>query len=193
MSRDKGFTRIYCGKVEDVLPRMSGKAFDLITLIDVLEHLDDDVGTLSLLGAALRDGGAILATVPAHPFLWSSHDLAHHHKRRYRMGELLRNMEAAGLRTSYASYFNMWLFPVVAGVRMVKRGFGASKSGDDLFLPGPLVNDLLYRLFSSESRLIGRMKLPMGVSIVAIAVPRTTGKAGKGTENREEEGKGDRP
>ncbi len=174
--RRKGFSKIYCGKIEDVLPSMSEKKFDLITLIDVLEHLDDDIGILGTLRSALKEEGHILVTVPAHPFLWSSHDLSHHHKRRYKLNELIWKLNAAGLKIEYVSYFNMWLFPIVSLVRAIKCGFGISKDRDDLFLPHPLLNWMLFRVFSSERHFIGKVRLPAGVSIVALVRPTQAGR-----------------
>lgn len=58
-------------------------AYDMIALLDVLEHIDDDVASLKALGGRLAENGSMLVTVPAVPWLWSDHDALHHHKRRY--------------------------------------------------------------------------------------------------------------
>ena len=65
-------------------------SFELVVMTDVLEHLDRDEETLTVLRQRLKPGGWLLATVPAFPFLWSAHDATHRHQRRYVAGELLR-------------------------------------------------------------------------------------------------------
>lgn len=71
--------------------------FDLVTLFDVLEHLDDRVGALRLVRDALRPGGTVLITVPAFQSLWTNHDVMNHHRTRYSAGQLASECRAAGL------------------------------------------------------------------------------------------------
>ena len=63
---------------------LCGGYLDLVVMTDVLEHLDDPAGALGAVRARLKPGGALLMTVPATPWLWSAHDVTHHHRRRYR-------------------------------------------------------------------------------------------------------------
>lgn len=90
----------------------AGERFDLICLIDVLEHIEEDVATLTAVKGLLAKGGRVLATVPAHRWLWSAHDTFLHHKRRYTADELRRKISAAGLEPVKLSYFNTFLFPL---------------------------------------------------------------------------------
>ena len=146
----------------------AGRNFDLIVLMDVLEHLDEEVPALRALGARLKPGGWLLLTVPACPCLWSRHDQTHHHRRRYRRGSLRAVVQAAELAIRFDSYYNTLLFPLVLGTRLVKRVTG--RDTDDQHLPGPRVNGLLRRIFASERHLLRRrLRLPIGVSLLLLA------------------------
>lgn len=142
--------------------------FDLVTLLDVLEHLDDDLGSLRALGSRLSPGGWLLITVPACPWLWSRHDETHHHRRRYRKSELVRVVEAAGLTPVKVSYFNTLLFPAVVGLRLLRRLFGIEGPDDDA-MPPRLLNRALATVFASERHLVGRLPFPAGVSLLMLA------------------------
>jgi SAM-dependent methyltransferase len=138
--------------------------FDLIALLDVLEHLDEDTASLAALHARLKPDGHLLLTVPAYPWLWSAHDTVHQHKRRYLARTLRHTLENAGFRVQYLSYFNIWLLPVIALMRVVSGG-----QDSDADLPPPWLNRLLTRIFSSERFVLGRLVLPAGVSLVVVA------------------------
>lgn len=143
--------------------------YDLIVLLDVLEHIADDFGTLAALRSKLAPGGRLLATVPAAPWMWSAHDLAHHHQRRYTAGTLEEVFRAAGFRVRYRSHFNTLLFPLIAAARIAGRLF--SRSGGDDAIPPPALNRLLTRLFGAERHLVGRGRFPFGVSLALVAEP----------------------
>ena len=161
----KGAGQIAAGRLPAPIP-FDDLKFDLIALLDVLEHIDDDAATLSALRARLKPGGWLLMTVPAYPFLWSRHDELHHHKRRYVGRDLRAVSEAAGLHISYLSYFNTWLFPLIAAARLARMGEGHS---GDLSMPNKFINALLAQIFASERLLLGRVRLPFGVSLIALA------------------------
>jgi SAM-dependent methyltransferase len=167
IARLKSGKSIYIGSLPDHLP-FPDESFDLIVLLDVLEHIDDDHAALASLTAKLKAGGHLLITVPAFAFLWSHHDESHHHKRRYRLQEITSAMKQCSLQPKYASYFNTWLFPVIAIVRMMQKIFRMSNRSDDLSMPSPLLNRLLTGIMSSERHILMRSSMPFGVSIVAI-------------------------
>ena len=144
-------------------------AYDLIVLLDVLEHIPDDLGTLKALRPKLSKGGRFLVTVPASPWMWSSHDAAHHHHRRYTAASLTRVFDEAGYRIRYRSHFNTLLFPLIAGARIAGKLLKRD-GGDDAIPPKPL-NNLLKGLFGLERHLIGRAVLPFGVSLALVAEP----------------------
>lgn len=167
IARSKSGKAVFIGSLPDQVPFADG-SFDLIVLLDVLEHIEDDMGALVSLTAKLKPGGHLIITVPAFSFLWSKHDESHHHKRRYRLHELTGKMRRCHLVPTYASYFNTWLFPLIALVRMLQKTVRLFDKTDDLSMPSPLLNKLLTEVMSSERHILKRGKLPFGVSIMAI-------------------------
>jgi SAM-dependent methyltransferase len=160
--------RVELGRIPDDVPRAG--ELDVVTAFDVIEHLEDDVGALTALRAAVRPGGCVVVTVPALQWLWSEHDLASHHKRRYTRRRLIDALRAADLRVTHVSYFNTLLFPAVAGARLVQRARpGPIEAHSDFSMPSPWLNRLLARVLSSERSAVARRGLPIGVSLIAVA------------------------
>lgn len=151
------------------LPGVPDSHYDLIAVLDVVEHIEDDVAALRAMRARLAPGGKILITVPAHQWMWSAHDVVNHHHRRYSKATLEKAIEAAGLRPRKLGYFNSLLFPLAAGARLAGRITGRDDSDDSP--PPPLVNKLFEGIFRLERHLIGRLPMPPGVSIVTLAEP----------------------
>jgi SAM-dependent methyltransferase len=141
-------------------------AYDLIALLDVLEHVPDDLASLRAIHRRLKPGGALLLTVPANPWMWSAHDAAHHHFRRYTKAQLADLFRRAGLEVKLLSYFISLLFPLIAAARAVGK-ITRRESADDR-LPRDSVNGALKRVFGLEAGLIGRVPMPFGVSLVAV-------------------------
>jgi SAM-dependent methyltransferase len=148
------------------LSMFKAKTFDLVALLDVLEHVADDQAALGAIRALLKPGGKLLVTVPANPWMWTAHDAAHHHHRRYRKRELEAVARRAGFAIDLLSPFNSLLFPPIAAIRLLGKATGR-ESADDA-LPSKPVNKLLRSIFALERGLIGRVPLPFGVSLVAI-------------------------
>lgn len=144
-------------------------AYDLIVLLDVLEHIEDDHGSLNLLRRKLAPGGRMVLTVPAAPWLWSGHDVAHHHKRRYTAATLRAAFGAGGFRIRHMSHFNTLLYPLVAAARIFGKLTGHQGS-DDSLPPAPL-NTLLEHVFAAERHWVTRGSLPFGVSLLAVVEP----------------------
>lgn len=165
LATSKGIGHIASGRLPSPIP-FDGLAFDLITLLDVMEHLDQDESALCALRERLNPGGWLLITVPAYPFLWSHHDESHHHKRRYVAVNLRAVIKSAGYQVEYLSYFNSWLFPLIATARLAKVKTGHN---GDLSMPNKFINSFLTHVFASERLLLGRVALPFGVSLVALA------------------------
>jgi SAM-dependent methyltransferase len=141
-------------------------AYDLIALLDVLEHVPDDLASLRAIHRRLKPGGALLLTVPANPWMWSAHDSAHHHFRRYTKKQLQELFLRSGLEVQLLSYFNSLLFPLIAAARIAGKII-RKDSADDSLPSGP-VNAVLEKVFGFESGLIGRVPMPFGVSLVAV-------------------------
>jgi SAM-dependent methyltransferase len=155
------------------LPQLTGVedgAYDLVALLDVLEHVEEDQAALASIARKLKPGGRILITVPAHPWMWSAHDEVNHHKRRYTRKTLRGAIGAAGLQVEMLSWFNSLLFPLAAAARLAGRVTG-NKDSDDKLPPRPL-NSLFETIFGWERYALGRMPLPPGVSLVAIVSRR---------------------
>lgn len=149
-----------------ILGKFPAESYDLIALLDVLEHVPDDKGSLAAIFTRLKPGGALLLTIPANPWMWSAHDVAHHHHRRYRKAEIAVLARAAGYEVDLLSPFNTVLFPLIAGVRLINKMRGHDSADDAL--PARPVNRALDTLFGAEAELIGRLPFPFGVSLVAV-------------------------
>ena len=148
------------------LSQFEPDTYDMIALLDVLEHVPDDKGSLAAIMTRLKPGGALLLTVPANPWMWSAHDVAHHHHRRYRKREIAELARSAEYEIDLLSPFNTVLFPLIAGVRLLNKLRGHDSADDAL--PSKPVNATLDRLFGAEAGLIGRLPFPYGVSLVAV-------------------------
>lgn len=142
------------------------KRFDLIALLDVLEHIDDDLGSLIALRDRLTDNGSLLITVPAVPALWSDHDVVHHHKRRYSKAHLQHRLAEAGLVTERIGYFNSLLFPLALLQRLASK-LGAGPS-DSSATPPASLNRILASVFAWEAKLLGWLSFPIGLSLYAV-------------------------
>jgi SAM-dependent methyltransferase len=141
-------------------------SFDLVALLDVLEHIPDDQAALQAIISVLKPGGKLLVTVPGNPWMWSAHDVAHHHHRRYRKRQLRRIAESCGFTVDLLSPFNTLLFPAIAAARVAGM-LTKRESADDSMPPKP-INATLKTIFALESSLVGRVPLPFGVSLVAV-------------------------
>jgi SAM-dependent methyltransferase len=145
-------------------------AFDLVTTLDVIEHIDDDVGALAELRRVLKPGGQALVAVPAFMFLWGKQDEVSHHRRRYTARSLRRALEAAGFAVDRTSYFNTILFAPIAAVRLGRRLLRRPGSAQSDFELGPAaLNRALGAVFGAEAGLVARRDLPFGVSLLALA------------------------
>jgi SAM-dependent methyltransferase len=148
------------------LPDVADGSYDLIAILDVIEHIERDREALASIARKLKPGGRILITVPAFPWMWSAHDVVNHHFRRYTKGTLKRLVHEAGLKLDFLSYFNSLLFPLAAAARLAGRITGKEDS-DDKLPPAP-VNSLFETLLGLERYGIGRLPFPPGVSLAAI-------------------------
>lgn len=141
--------------------------FDLITALDVIEHIDDDVQSLKTIKSLLSPNGTAIITVPAYMFLWSHFDELNEHKRRYTLTELKKKLEQAGFKIEKISYYNTLLFPIAYLVRKLNNLLGRD-GASDIDMPGDMVNSLLRKVFTSEKWLLRFCNLPFGVSVLAI-------------------------
>ncbi len=144
--------------------------FDLLTALDVLEHLDDDAAGLGAMRDWLRPGGQIVLTVPAYRWLWSGEDVISEHRRRYTRRGLRGVCQRAGLELRFLSYFNLAILPAAAAAIWWERlrHRGAPPRSNLRELPAR-ANEWLYRAVAGEARRVGdeRLRLPAGASLVA--------------------------
>lgn len=144
-------------------------AFDAILALDVLEHLDDDIQAASEVARVLRPGGAAIFTVPAFAWLWNEHDEALSHRRRYRLAELETVLSAAGFTIQISTYYNTLLFPLVVANRLWSRRLPRRRPPRSaLTIPPEPVNRLFASVLAAESHLVHRVRLPLGVSCLAL-------------------------
>lgn len=164
--RRRGHERVMRANATE-LP-FADESFDLVTALDVIEHLDDDRRGLAEIRRVLRPGAPTVLFVPAFQSLWGPNDEQVNHRRRYRLGELRAKVEAVGLRVERISYANIAMFiPIWAG-RKLMNALGV-KSQPENRINHPLINRLLSRIFSSEAGWLRHRALPFGVSIVCVA------------------------
>jgi SAM-dependent methyltransferase len=159
---------VHTGALPDQLPELAPA--QLVTMLDVLEHIDDDHAALLKVRELLTPDGVLVLTVPALTALWSDHDVALHHKRRYRRAGLVKVLEGAGFRVLRASYYTSLLLPLVAGQRWASRlrpRRGAPKY--DVKVPGRLVNRALGEVMELERGMLGRLDMPIGSALFAVA------------------------
>jgi SAM-dependent methyltransferase len=157
---------IRAGCCPDAIP-FQDQRFDLICMFDVLEHIDQDTETLIAIKRMLAKNGRILITVPAYQWLWSAHDEFLHHKRRYSASRLRQKIIDAGLRPVKLSYFNTFLFPIAAIVRLKDRLTGKTSAAGSA-VPPASINGIFRSVFAAERFLLGRFDLPFGVSLLCI-------------------------
>jgi len=168
-AREVASARLGRAVMEARLPELDGVPegqYDLVALLDVLEHVEDDRAALASIARRLKPGGAILVTVPAFQWMWSAHDVVNHHQRRYSKSTLRAAIADAGLKADFVGYFNSILFPLAAAARVAGRITGKEES-DDKLPPAP-VNALFKTLFGLERHAIGRLPFTPGVSIAAV-------------------------
>lgn len=155
------------------LPALEGipeNAYDMVALLDVLEHIEDDKAALIAIAKRLKAGGTILLTVPQYPWMWSGHDKANHHFRRYTKATLRKVVAEAGLRLDLLTQFNSLLFPLAAADRLLARATG--REGSDDALPAAPINTLFEAIFGLERHLVGRVPMLPGVSLLALLSAR---------------------
>ncbi len=168
-SRRRGLSRLV-GADAMRLP-FASESFDTLVAMDMLEHLPNDRAALCEFHRVLKPGGIVVATVPAYPHLWSEHDLALMHHRRYVRHEVAERFAAAGFRLAKLSHTMMLLYPLVALQRRLnakKPPHAPPEAAMPLF-PAP-VNAALRGLLTAENALARRLNFPFGVTILCVAV-----------------------
>ncbi len=143
-------------------------SFDLITAFDLLEHLDDKRAVAEFC-RVIRPNGHLILTVPAFNFMWSRHDEAVHHKRRYSKNELLSVIKSNNFTVLKISYWNSFLFLPIVIVRLAKKIINDKNIKTDVVAFPAFINSFLIFLLDIESFLMKYINLPFGVSLLCLA------------------------
>jgi SAM-dependent methyltransferase len=149
------------------LAEVPDRQYHLIGAFDVIEHIENDRAALVSIARKLRPGGKFILTVPAHQWMWSAHDVVNHHKRRYSKRGLKELIDSSPLKLERIGYFNSLLFPLAVAERAASRLRG--KEDADVTLPPAPLNAALEKVFACERYLVGRLPLPPGLSLFAVA------------------------
>jgi len=167
-ARERGCGEVVEGSVLEM--PFADDCFELAVSLDVIEHLEDDLGALRELRRVVAPGGALLVTVPAYQWLWSGHDEINHHQRRYTRRSLQAVAERAGWSQTRTSYFNSLLLPVAILLRVLDRfNRKTTESSLDLWVPPEPVNRLLELPLTLEATLIARGgRIPAGLSLLSV-------------------------
>lgn len=145
-----------------------GKRYDLILLMDVLEHIENDRSALEHCVKHCKDEGYLFITVPALRWLWSGHDKFLGHHRRYDLSMLKKLIDQCeGLERLRVHYFFATILPVAAPLRLAKRAF-VRTPGSDMRPSHPAVNKLLFKMLSLEANRIAPHNRIAGLSAVAV-------------------------
>jgi len=158
----------------DILSLPFRDDFDIIGLFDVLEHIDEDEKALAEMGQALKPGGTIFITVPAHKLLWSYFDESSNHKRRYSRKELATKLERNGFIIKKISFYMFFLFPLMLSIRMINNTLRRNEAKRNVrtsieLKTIPLVNRIFLESLRLEKWLMRYLHLPFGASLLVLA------------------------
>ncbi|HVP11786.1 MAG TPA: class I SAM-dependent methyltransferase [Phycisphaerae bacterium] len=155
------------GHLPDAIPFQEG-AFDIVVLSDVLEHVQADAASVATAVRLLRPGGLLVCTVPAYQWLYTRRDTFHHHYRRYGYRDFKRLFAPHPLDVQILSFYNALLFLPMAAVRVLTRELGMDKEAPDIRVPHRALNGALRAVFEAEKRLLPRIRLPVGGSLISV-------------------------
>jgi ubiquinone/menaquinone biosynthesis C-methylase UbiE len=167
-SKKRGGAGLIKGSVYK-LPLEDGYA-DVILMLDVLEHLDDEKAALDQIYRVLKPRGTFILMVPAYQFLWSGEDEISDHKRRYVKNEIKSIIMSGGFGISNITYFNFFLMPVIYCAILLNKVFNRKALHESDLKPLPkIINSILTLIVYFESFLLKFISLPFGASILCVA------------------------
>jgi len=144
-------------------------SFNVLLMMDVLEHIKDPQTVLFPALESLEDGGYLIVTVPAYMFLWGVQDEIAHHYRRYTKTSLLTEiLKNKNITVVHCTYFNSFLLIPIAGFRLFCRVFGFKNRQSDFDVNNRLLNYLFYLVFNLERKILKYIDFPAGVSILLV-------------------------
>ena len=177
IARERGYD-VREGSAEEM--PFDDASFQLVSLLDTVEHCDDDMAVLRDCYRVCAPGGHLVVTVPAFMWLWSNNDVLNDHKRRYTARELRDKLRKVGFRARRMTYNNFLVFPLAAGLLLLRRGteqspeLGSPHFDDESYQvemepAPPLINSILSGVTWTESQILRWLSLPVGTSIICIA------------------------
>lgn len=171
--KKRGFKRMYLLKNGMRLP-FENNSFDIVTCLDVLEHIVEDGEYLQELKRVLKPKGKLIIFVPAIQLLWSQLDVKSHHQRRYTIPLLKQRAKSAGFFVNEIKYFNYILFWPMLPIRLIQKIPFLKKNefGSDLIVNSKLTNQLLSLIFAFDVWSTKWFSPPVGVSIFLVAEKR---------------------
>lgn len=152
------------------LPFAAG-SFDVVLALDTIEHVPDDAEAVREMRRVLKPDGLLILNVPALRLLWSSHDVANQHHRRYHRPQLRALIEDAGFTLTKLTYSNFVFFPPTLLLRLMKRLVVHTLPSEEILTLSPRVNQLIEWIMRGERRVLRHINLPVGTSLFAVATP----------------------
>lgn len=166
----RGSVPVFQASIDRLPTEIRDGSYDGVTMFDVLEHIQDDAGALQIVNRKLRPGGRIVLSAPAYMWLWGQQDIVNQHYRRYNLRELREKLQAADFTIERMTYFNTFLFPPIAAVRLIARyGGRPHRPEGDFAYARKSSNPILHNLFATERVLLRYLDFPFGVSVFAAA------------------------
>lgn len=161
---------VFAGKSMQYRTGINVSDANLVLMMDVLEHVDDDAGLLQHYIAKVKPGTRFLITVPAFSFLWSQHDVFLEHKRRYTLREMEQVLEASGLQLEHGSYFYGLVFPLAMITRMLDRllNKNTAEPRSQMKPSSKFINGLLYNICKLDL-LVFRINRLAGLTVFCLA------------------------
>jgi len=170
--KSSGLTNIFVQDLNVFDPKPYENTYDLVLALDVLEHIQDDVGAMKKISVILKKDGLFFINVPAHKFLWSEHDEALEHKRRYHSLELLKKLYDSNYEVLNKSHFVFVVSPIIILYRFWGNLFGKSAYPKTSYVILPKkINNFMVKILELETHVMKKISLPFGVTLNAIARP----------------------
>lgn len=166
----RGPVPVFQASIDQLPSEIQEESYDGVTMFDVLEHIPDDTRALQIVNRKLKPGGRIALSAPAYMWLWGQQDIVNQHCRRYTLTELRRKLQAAHFTIERMTYFNTFLFPPIAAIRLIARYCDRPHRPEgDFAYARKSSNPILHNLFATERVLLRYVDFPFGVSIFAAA------------------------
>lgn len=168
--KEKGIRDVYKKDIFELDTTKLRDKFDLVLALDVMEHIQEDVEAMKIINILLKRDGYFFVNVPAHKFLWSGHDEALQHKRRYTKYELLQKLELASFKIVSQSYFVSFVFPIILLYRTWGNIFNRTTYPKTSYVLLPaFVNRILTKMLVFEANLSRIISLRVGTTITVVA------------------------